>query len=380
MADSNHYGSNLMQNYFLPDSAIHQVIGGLQRGQMSFDVGTINKARSEVQRKSVGLDASTYPFTDDFARYFFNNEKSRVIMFVEGVFHGNTDLATVIPIDLGPNPHQLFEEPHGNTTIDSTVTFDQTTEYLHSDHFRSANAKTLENLGAYEFEVQKSRFFYLMQPDLEDMFGRQLKRGEAIAFEEMALLVPTLISTDYIVLTETKAPSKDAQTPMHVSYRLKQSLEAKLLDRLRDGPYKPGSKVRLIADWVAHRPVLPTIEDVYALEAFLRSNPTIGNSRVEYLYTNNYYIEEPKKGSGRQFKALNVIVKVTTSGHESALREIQIVDAKQYSINELQKGEERHDELEKKRGNVPRKERDARKKNEEVLDQIFIQENDFVPL
>ena len=55
-----------------------------------------------------------------------------------------------------------------------------------------------------------------------------------------------------------------------------------------------------------------------------------------------------------QFKAKNVIVIVTTSGHEPALREIQIVDAEQYYVNELKKGEERHDELEKKKS-CPRK-------------------------
>lgn len=378
MADANHYGGNLLQNYSKPGMPLYDVVQGLQQGRLGFDPAILGRARAEAQRKSAELDRSTYPFQEDLSHYLFGDSPRRVVMFVSGVFHGNGSIPTVIPIDLGPNPHQLFQKPHGNSTIDSSVTFDQTRRYLET--FRSAYGSEIARLGIDKFEVDKSRFFYFRQPELEDMFGRRLKKDDRISLEEMALLVPLVISTDRVALTEIDAPLGDVQTPMHVSYRLKQSLEAKLLDRLCDGPYGPRSKVRLIADWVAHRPVLPTIGEVNALEAFLKSSPTIGNSRIEYLYTNNYYDEKPKKGSGRQFKAKNVIVVVTTNHFDPALREIQIVDAGQYAINELQKGEARHDELEKKRGNVPRKERAARAKIADVLDQIFIRENDLVPL
>ena len=378
MADANHYGWNLLRNYSQPGMPLYDLTQGLQQGKTRFDPTMISRARAEVQRKGAELDMSTYPFQEDFARYLFRDEKRRVIIFVEGIFHGKSDLATVIPIDLGHNPHQLFQTSGVNSTIDYKVTFEQTEEYL--KQFKGMHGNELAALGAYEFEVGKSRFFYFRQSDLEAMFDRRLQKGQTISLEEMALLVPRVISTGRIALTEIDAPSGDMQTPMHVSYRLKQSLEAKLLDRLSDGPYKPGSKVRLIADWVAHRPVLPTIDGVNALESFLKSNPTIGNSRVEYLYTNDYYVEEPKKGSGRQFKAKNVIVVVTTGHYEPALREIQIVDAEQYFRNELKKGEERHDELEKKRANVPRRKKVAREKINKVLGSIFIKTNDFIPL
>ncbi len=376
MTDANHYGRNLLQNYSQLGMPLYEVVQGLQQGRLGFDPTMLGRARAEAQRKSVELDRSTYPFQEDFTRYLFGDEKKRVIMFVEGVFHGSTNLATVIPIDLRHNPHQLFQTPGVNSTIDYKVTFEQTGEYLRQ--FKSTHGNELAALGAYEFEVGKSRFFYFRQSDLEGMFGRRLQKGQAISLEEMALLVPLVISTDRVALTEIDAPSGDAQTPMHVSYRLKQSLEAKLLDRLSDGPYDLKSKVRLIADWVAHRPVLPTIDQVNDLEAFLKSNPTIGNSRIEYSYTNDYYIEKPKKGSGRQFKAKNVIVIVTTGGYEPALREIQIVDAGQYFVNELKKGEERHDELEKKKVNVPRRKKVAREGIKNVLDRIFIKTNDFI--
>jgi len=377
MADTQHYGTNLLQNYSR-QGPLYDVMQELQQGKLVFDSATLGRARAEAQKKAVELDRSTYPFQEDLMRYLFGDYTKRVIMFVSGTFHGKESLPTVMPIDLGSNPHQLFQEPHGNLTIDSAVTFEQTKRYL--DAFRSTYSGEAARLGINDFEVDKSRFFYFRQRDLEDMFGRHLKRGQTISLEEMALLAPLVISTDRIGLTEIAAPSGDVQTPMHVSYRLKQSLGAKLVDRLSDGPYKPGSKVRLIADWVAHRPVLPTMGEVNALEAFLKTNPTIGNSKIGYRYTNDYYVEEPKMGSGRQFKAKNVIVIVTTSGHEPALREIQIVDAEQYYVNELKKGEERHDELEKKKSNVPRKKRAAQEKIGRVLDQIFVPENDFAPL
>ena len=378
MTNANHYGTNFMENYSSPGMPLYEVMQGLQQGTAGFNPAIIRKARAEAQRKSAELDRSTYPFQEDISHYLFGDSARRVIMFVDGVFQGKETLPTVIPIDLGPNPHQLFERPRGNSTIDSTVTFEQTRAYL--EQFRSAHGSQLSVPGVEYFEVNKSRFFYFRQSDLGDMFGRRLKKGQTISLEEMALLVPLVISTDRIALTEVDAPLGDVQTPIHVSYRLKQSLEAKLLDRLSDGSYDPRSEVRLIADWVAHRPVLPTIDEVNALEAFFKSNPTIGNSKIEYLYTNDYYIEEPKKGSGRQFKAKNVIVIVTTNGHEPALREIQIVDAQQYRINELEKGAENHEEYSGRKERVGRKSRDRREELQPVLDQIFIRENDLIPL
>lgn len=378
MAQQAHYGTNLMQNYFNPDDATHQVIQGVQQGRTRLDAGLISRARNDVQRKSHDLDKSTYPFAEDLARYMFGDGTRRVIMFVEGVFHGKDDLATVIPIDLGNNPHQLFQTPGVNSTIDYKVTFEQTGEYLM--RFKGTHGNELAALGAYEFEVGKSRFFYFKQSDLETIFGRHLIKHQTITLEEMALLAPLIIPSESVMLTEVKAPSQDARTPMHVSYRLKHSLEEKLLNRLIREKYEDKRNVRLIADWVAHRPVLPTRGEVEVLEAFLRTSPTIGNSKIKYLYTNDYYKDEPKKGSGRQFKAKNVIVVVTTDHYEPALREIQIVDAEQYAKNELEKGAENHDDFKKRRANVPRKERAARKKIEGVLDQIFIKTNNFIPL
>ncbi|MEK6949917.1 MAG: hypothetical protein AABX34_06855 [Nanoarchaeota archaeon] len=378
MASANHYGTNFMENYSKPGMPLYDVVRGLQQGRLGFDSTILSRARADAQRKSAELDRSTYPFQEDLAYHLFGDSERRVIMFVSGAFHGKESVPTVIPIDLGSNPHQLFQKPGGNLTIDSSVTFDQTGRYLET--FRSTYGSELSKLGISEFEVDKSRFFYFRQSDLEDMFNRRLKKGQTISLEEMAFLVPLVISTDRIALTEIDAPSGDVQTPMHVSYRLKQSLEAKLLDRLSDGPYEPRSKVRLIADWVAHRPVLPTIDEVNALESFLKSNPIIGNSRVEYLYTNDYYNENPKKGSGRQFKAKNVIVVVTTGHYEPALREIQIVDSIQYFENELLKGQTSHVEFEKKRASVPRRKKVAREVIKGVLDGIFIKTNDFIPL
>lgn len=385
MVDSSHYGANLLQNYSQPGMPLYDVVQGLQQRKTRFDPTMLSKARVEVQRKGAESDRSTYPFQEDFTGYLFGDEKRRVIMFIEGVFHGNTNLSTIIPIDLGHNPHQLFQEPRGNLTIDSIVTFDQTRGYLYSDQFRRMYGEDLAALGVYAFEVEKSRFFYFKQSELGDMFGRSLRKNDTIPLEEMVLLVPSIIPAERVVLTEVEAPSQEVHTPMNVSYRLKQSLKKKLLDRLTDRSYKPGRKVkvRLISDWVAHRPVLPTMDDVNYLEAFLKSNPTIGNSRIEHWYTNDYYMEEPKKGSGRQFKAKNVIVIVTTNGFEPALREIQIVDTQQYHINELRKGAEKHkDYEERKEKKRVRKQRtgDATRRIEDVLGQVFVRENDFISL
>lgn len=383
MAQEAHYGVHLLQNYFGLESAIYQVIQGMQQGHTSFDAGLINRARNDVQRKSHNLDRSTYPFAEDFASYLFGNgQPIRVIMVIDGVFQGDAPVETIIPIDLGSNPHLLFQDTHGNTTIDSFVTFEKTRESL--EQYRASHTEKLSERGIYDLQVRKSRFFYFRQQDLGDFFGRRLGKNGTIALEEMAALAPLIIPTDYVMLEEVEVPSIDtylASAPIHVSYRLKQSLAEKLLNRLTKDNNHKGSNVRLIADWVAHRPVVPTMDDVEALESFLRRNPTIGNSRVEYLHTNDYYNEPPKSiGGSPNFKAKNVIVRVRTAGFEPAIREIQIVDSRQYFENELLKGQTSHVEFEKKRSSVPRQVRVLRSSFEDVLTQIFMRENDYIPI
>lgn len=393
MANTNHYGANLVENYFPPDSAIYRVIQGMQNGRTRVDVELVNRAKLEAQHISGVLDESTYPFALDLAKHLYGSDL-RVIMFTQGTFHGNTQVPTILPIDLGSNPYQLFQKANG--TIDTTVTFEQTREFLGG--YKETHREDLSRMDMYKFEVGKSRFFYFKQEDLENFFlrfGRKLKE-DTIPLEDMMLLVPMVVSTNYVALEQVRNPSIDDYVqiaPLHTSYRLKgeRSLLEKLVNRLTDinaengsrTNRKNGNEVRLIADWVAHRLVVPNVDDVYKLEAFLKSNPTIGTSEVNYLYSNNYYEEEPKKGSSRQFKALNVIIEVTTNGHAPAVREIQIVDKEQYYINELDKGETSHTALEerrKKEDNIPRIVKDKRKKIEEVLGQIFPIDDNLISL
>src|SRR3989338_5212601 len=202
MASANHYGTNFMENYSKLCMPLYDVVQALQQGKNSFDPAILNRARAEAQRKAVELDRSTYPFQEDLAYHLFGDSARRVVMFVSGAFHGNEIIIKVIPIDLGPNPHQLFQKPGGNSTIDSTVTFDRTADYLHSDQFRGMYGEELEKRGIYAFEVDKSRFFYFRQPDLEGMFNGRLRKSQTISLEKMALLAPLVISTDRVGLTE----------------------------------------------------------------------------------------------------------------------------------------------------------------------------------
>ena len=392
MASQGHYGGNLLQNYRDIDSLIN-VVGEMQQGKTRFNEILLGKARNDAKRNSRKMDESTYPFGEDIADHLYDGQLRRVVMFVQGIFHGNSNIPTIIPVDLGNNTYPLFQQSSGNSTIDDNVTFDKTREFL--DHYIETHGDELGRRGVYKFEVGKSRFFYFRESDLVRFFSRfgvEVSNGKTIPFGDLALLAPLTVPTRYVALDEVDLedglePSPEWYreiAPVQVSHRLKNSLEDKLVNRLTTSEGIKDGSVRLVADWVAHRPVVPTLEDVYKLEAFLKENPTMGNSQIEYRYTNNKYREEErKKGSSRDFKALNVIVEVTTNGFSPAIREIQIVDQEQYFRNELSKEGDNHDLFKARRSNEDdMSEADIikRKSLRKVLSQIFVPDNNDIPI
>lgn len=129
MPKYNNKGPNLFGNYFSSDSAIYQIVEGMQQGHRKFDAGLVERAKLEVHVKSKALDASTYPFAQDLYHHLYGRRRGRVILLVQGVFHGTSDIESIVPIDLGNNPHQLFFYV-GNTTIDQYVTFEQTGRFI----------------------------------------------------------------------------------------------------------------------------------------------------------------------------------------------------------------------------------------------------------
>ncbi len=371
---------NPMGHFFPDDSATYLAIESMREGFLRGDLRNISpdvrrRARAEVQTKNSALDASTYPFAQALNDHIYHGARRRVIMLVYGAFHGAEDVESIVPIDLGLSPYELFQKRSSHTTIDEYVT------YEHMGRFIERHRGNLSKKGAREFEVEKSRFFYFSDSDLAEFAGRDLDpyRG-GMLLEDLVRLVPLIVPTEvHVVLDEVVGEPNlgdyMSSAPTHVSYRLKQSLAPKLLDKLGTpkGKIKEGgdpeddSVSDIIVDWVAHRSVVPTIEDVNALEEFLKGNPPIQGSQVEFLYTKDYY-EHPKANG---FRAKNVVVRVRTSGYEPCIREIQIVDRGQNFVNEIKKGMESHSEHEKKRKIVSKKRRESVTHYGPILDEIF---------
>ena len=372
---------NLLHHYFDPTSAIYTIIEEMRQGCLHnecrrFEVGLVNRAKKEVQIKNESLDASTYPFAQDLYHHLHGNKKGRVVMAVEGTFYGNNDIKSAIPVDLTKELYLLFGKARQvPTTIDDAVTLQKTGEFI------DAHRGYLSQEGFNEFEIERSKFFYFRELDLEHFLDDEGKL-------DLKRLLPLIIPTNYVVLDQVAKPSLEEYmrlAPTHVSYRLKKSIVRKLLNKLCSskgsitigGDY--GNKKRdVLVDWVAHRPVLPNLDDVNNLETFLRGSPKIGNSKVEYMYTKDYYEHPGGSGGGTEFKSKTVVAQVTTKGFEPCVREIQIVDKKTYYGNEFTEGKESHPELEKKRKHAPRKIKTVREHYVKILEEIFVTGKDII--
>ncbi len=369
---------SVLHHYFHDDSAIHQIIMGIRAGfldgsERKFNPDLIDRSRGEVLLKRRALDASTYPFAQDLSEKVYG-EKGRVVGLVEGEFKGDSNInsiKSIVPIDLGTNPYLFFRTCQKDTTIDNCVTIETTKAYI--EEYKDELSKR----GYNHFEVGKSRFFYFRQKDLEFFSNK----GEL----DMVKLVPLLCPTDYVVLKKVKRISPEEYTelaPNHTSYRLKESLTRKLLKKF--GLPKGGIKIRnregviseknIVVDWVGHRTVCYSRNEVNDLEVLLKSSPLIGKSKIDYLYTKDYY----KKPKG-QFKAKKVITVVSTKNYEPCIREIEVVDKNQYFENEFRKRTE-HKEHVKKQKKVSKKKRSVNAHYKEILEQIFIKDISVIPI
>ena len=378
---------NLLTHYFHEDSATYQIIAGMRdsflRGETrNFPQGIVDRAKAEVATKSRALDASTYQFAQALNQHIYHGGKRRVIMLVEGVFRGDEDIDSIIPIDLGVSPYQLFKQV-GSTTVDDFVTSEQTMRFIgnHRDE--------LSQRGANAFEVGKSRFFYFSHSDLAEFFDKDMDPKAIVPLDELVRLVPMIVPTQgYVALRPVEEPTLEEyleSAPVHVSYRLKKSLATKLLNKLGSpkdsiqlggNPEGNGSSKDVIVDWVAHRPVVPSIGDVDSLEDFFRGNPTLGKSDVNHLYTKDYY----RWQKASEFMAKNVVARVAHPGSEPSIREIQIVDKGQYFINELRNGITSHKEHEKKRSQQSRRRRKFDEHYGPVLENIFGEVSEFIKI
>ncbi len=381
---------NLVENYSRSGNPLYEAIEIIRQGfidnvRRKIDKGLEDRARIEAQVIRRTLDASTYSFAQELSDYILrnggvDNQGCRVIMLVEGTFYGNKNIKSIIPINLGDNPIDLFNKDVsniGNNTIDDIVTYEKTQEFINSCRgYLSKN-------GYKGFDIDSSRFFYFRESDLAS-----LKRGDGqIDMRKLKKLIPFITPTEYVVLDKVKIPSLEdylkADPPPHISYRLKKSVVDRLLEKLsvKKGNIVSGlnydpTKRSTMVDWTAFRGVLKSMDEVIKWQEFLESSPKLGKSKITHLYTKDTYTNPGET----EFKAKKVVVEVKIGGSEPSIRELQFADNEQYWINEFKPGMTSHQELEKKREHGKRKIKTVREYFREHLENIFGTGEMYIPI
>ena len=381
---------NLMGNYFGAASATYQILEIMRKGMMAGERRNVPEklvqhSTAEVQGKMGELDESTYESAHALNNEIFGRfNRRRVIMVVKGDFiGGKADLdymnresrreeGYLIPIDLGENPYPLFASRDAYSTIDEKVTEEQTRQFL------ADNRQYLRERGFRGFMIDTSRFFYFDNQELTKRFAT--KSGEL----DMQRLIPFVSDLPQYLFVNGKIVESGSVAPTakeyenaaikFASYRLKQSLAQKLANMLT---FPKGEIRKGISDWVAHRVVFPTEEEVHGLESFLRENPIIGFSnskkdsrvlKIEYRDKSDYY-EKPKANG---FRSMNIIVLTYTPGYKPSIREIQAVHFGQYHHNEIDvNNPAHHRQQEGKREHVSSKKSELKFHYEGILKEIF---------
>lgn len=319
---------NPVQNYFSEDSHTSELVSEMRKGILTgrkprFGAGLIASAQSEVDAQRTTLDQSTHPFAQDLANTSFRDyTRKGALLVVDGLFYarsGAQNLDSVLGIDITQKVHELFKKHSSRGTIDAYVSRHQTDVFLNS-HRRELLQRQLDL-----FRLRASKFFYF---DLNDLSA--FSEGSGV---DMARLVPLITEIgSYVFLTPSNTPRRseyNEAAPRFVSYRLKRSIASKILYKLFF-PI-PIEERNVITDWAAHRVVVADEAEARDLESHLRGSPRIGNSKVEFVDTRDYYANKKRN----EFRNFNVIAIVTTKGYEPATREIQIVDRDQYYRNEV---------------------------------------------
>jgi hypothetical protein len=161
-----------------------------------------------------------------------------------------------------------------------------------------------------------------------------------------------------------------------VSYRLKQSETQKLVHKLTFPEGRIDEKERL-SDWVAHRIVFETEEELERAEDFFKENPTIGDSRIKYKYTKDYY----KKPKINLFRSKNVVVEGRTKKYKPCIREVQLMHFPQFHYNYLDPNSPaRHKQQKNLRKHISRKKRNSLIIHEGILQRIFEKDRIFIQI
>jgi len=360
---------NLMQHYFGRDSAVYDILHHMRldyvKGQAPrVDDCLIRRANKEINSVRAALDKSTYPFMRDFNEYVFGGlKRQRVVLLIEGKFLGERALESVIGVDLGIDPHDLYKGHNVKGTIDDAIALEKTEKFLDGARV------TLRRNNWEAFSVNASKFFYF-----ED---DELSKFQIDGQIDLRKLIPLVTETkSYVGIQPLEIPSKKQyleDSPRFVSYRLKTSLKKKLLWKLG---LKEIGEQSMISDWAASRVITSDKEEARRLVNFLESSPRIGQSGVQFILTKDFY-SEPKPNEYRGYK---VVVLVSTPGHKPSVREIQVVDRNQYYDNEINPNSPAHHAKHKQKVNRLKGKENVRDVCDILLEKMFGRSEELIQI
>jgi ppGpp synthetase/RelA/SpoT-type nucleotidyltranferase len=340
MVQNNH---NPVRLYFAKDSSVYRIVDKVQAGiagGIRYNLSDLERrARAEVREMRELLDNS-YIFAQDLSQMILGAQPLRTVLLVKGtfvhhdhIFHHDSkfNVESILPIDLGVNPYQLFTRI-GRQTADETVTVSQTERFL------GMQKNQLLSMGYQSFDITSSIFYNFRDKDLSDRISTAGKLNlEKLV--SMVLALPYRPETR-IVLNQVMPPTLDQYLKScveSVSYRFKQTLSPKVMQLCTPGQQEKKERMKNkayigIKDWAGIKVVVKEESALRNLQDFFHSSPQIGRSKVELVDEDDYMLT-PKEGTG--YRALHLAESVSTFGSEPYIVEIKIVTLAQDFANDI---------------------------------------------
>lgn len=399
---SQHYEPNLMQHYrgrgLAADSTFYHMLKLMRAANNRFrETGKGNppqfspqeiaKAAYEWESLKRSLDKTTYPFGEDISRHFLGTtSKKRVVLVVEGVFYGDTNVPGVIGCDITDGVHEFFRSVPRRVTHDDYITQRKAYDFIEQERAR------LREKGFRFFEIMSSKFFFFNDEDLNTDYlrGRDGVNLEALLPLVTDVYMPKGGEYGFVNANQVVQPTFEiysSHSPRFVSYRLKISTGEKSAKRLVQ--HETITLDDLIKDVAAHRAIVMDRNEVYRAVDSFGGIPIVGRSKtvvigrhqVRILEVDDHYKKQDAKYKGAR---VNLLVETAQIGKNKVraptAREMQLVERDRHFHHEIDADDPAH------RRNYERKKTSSQEVNlfyeryRKLLEEICGTESLLVPI
>jgi len=307
-----------------------------------FSQQDIRKAELEWARLKKSYDSTIYPFATDLSSCFLGStSRKRIVLVVDGVFYGDTNVPGVIGYDITDDIHEFFHTAQQRGTIDDYITGRKVAEFVEQER------SSLANKGFRFFEIRASKFFFFNEEDLgSDVFMTR----DGINLETLLPLVTDVYvplnlkgGLGHVNANPVEQPSLEnylRNIPRFVSYRLKASTGGKLAKTLvQDEQITLEDSIKDIA---AHRVIAMDRDEVHRAVEVMGGIPTIGRSRIVAIGRHQVKVlavDDHYKKPESQYKGINLLVETAETSRKGlkapTAREIQLIEKSKHFNHEI---------------------------------------------